>query len=747
MKKRLLAVAAILGWPGISVAAQAQGGPPLEKFGEELSHARIRIMKRLRLHLINLCAAAIPIVCASAGMAQATPLHSVEAIHALSNAQASPGLPVAFEATVTYYKKGDMDLFVQDGATAVYAETSKSTNVSVGDRVLVVGRTRASFRPEIKAESVTVVGRGVLPTPVPATFKQLVHGDLDSRRVTVRARVRGMNTIATDGVSFVYLQLLMEGGSIDAQVAEGGATKLGNLLDAEVEITGAVAGKFDSKVQLAGILLEVPFASDVRVLQRAPLSPASLPVTAMDEILGATNVQDRTERVRVSGTITYYQAGSALVLQEGSKSLWVKTLYEEPLRLGDRASASGFPGVENGSIVLNEGEIEASGVSSRILPLAVTARELTDGSRALELVSIEGRLLMSLRQSAQDEYVIVSGRHLFSAIYRHPQRTLETRLPAMKQVPAGSQVRVSGICILDQDDQFQGPQAFSILLRSSDDVALVAGPPLLNVRNLILLACILLTALVLIGARGWAIERRLRHKTAELASIEQGRGEILEDINGSKPLADILGKIVQNVSFKLDGAACWCVLADGMRAGNRPVSLDGRRVIDYPIASRPGAQLGRISVAVGSSTEIAGLDEKVLTTAVGLAFLAIETDRLHSDLRHRSEFDLLTDIHNRFSLERRLDQLVESARSGSFSFGLIYIDLDRFKAINDTYGHNTGDLYLRETVSRMNRQIRPGDMLARIGGDEFAVLIVRIASADTVKEVAVRLEHCFEAPF
>jgi diguanylate cyclase (GGDEF)-like protein len=681
------------------------------------------------------------------GRAQTKPLSSVAAIHALTNSQASVALPVAFEANVTYYKKGDMDLFVQDGDTAIYVETSKTTNVFPGDRVLVVGHTRASFRPEIKADNVTVVGHGIMPAPDPATFKQHIHAQLDCKRVTVHALVRGMNSVTTGGLSFLYLDLLMEGGYVDAQVAEGGAETLGNLLDAEVEVTGAVAGKFDSKMQLAGILLEVPTVSDIHVVKRARSSPASLPLTPMDEILASTDIQDHTRRVRVSGTITYYQPGSALVLQDGPKSLWISTRYEKSLRLGDRASASGFPDVDNGSIILTQGEIQDSSVSSPILPIPVTSKELASGSRALELVSIEGRLLMSLRQSAQDEYVVVSDRHLFSAIYRHPARNIETLLPPMKQVPVGSRVRISGICILDRGEQFQGSQAFNILLRSSDDIALVAGPSLLSVRNLILLVGILLTALVVIGGRGWAIERRLRHKTAELASVAQWRSGILEDINASKSLIDILGKIVQLVSFKLKDAPCWCLLADGTRVGNRPVLSADLRVIDYQIASRPGAPLGTISVSLNSSAKTEDLEKEILPTAAGLAFLAIETDRLHCDLRYRSEFDLLTDTHNRFSLEKRLDQLLESAKSGAFSFGLIYIDLDGFKLVNDSYGHDVGDVYLREAVSRMKAQIRLGDMLARIGGDEFAVLVSRLAHVDSAKEVVRRLHHCFDAPF
>jgi diguanylate cyclase (GGDEF)-like protein len=78
---------------------------------------------------------------------------------------------------------------------------------------------------------------------------------------------------------------------------------------------------------------------------------------------------------------------------------------------------------------------------------------------------------------------------------------------------------------------------------------------------------------------------------------------------------------------------------------------------------------------------------------------------------------------------------------------LIYIDLDKFKPINDTYGHHVGDLFLQAVAARMSRQLLGGDMLARLGGDEFAALVsLRHGRADLDKIVA-RLEHCFDDPF
>ncbi len=97
---------------------------------------------------------------------------------------------------------------------------------------------------------------------------------------------------------------------------------------------------------------------------------------------------------------------------------------------------------------------------------------------------------------------------------------------------------------------------FNILLRSFDDIAVVQQPSLLNVRNLIIMVGLLLVVVAIVGARGWALERKVRQKTSALAFsieaeaalerhsalLEQKRSRILEDINGSKPLANILLK-------------------------------------------------------------------------------------------------------------------------------------------------------------------------------------------------------------
>ena len=87
------------------------------------------------------------------------------------------------------------------------------------------------------------------------------------------------------------------------------------------------------------------------------------------------------------------------------------------------------------------------------------------------------------------------------------------------------------------------------------------------------------------------------------------------------------------------------------------------------------------------------------------------------------------------------------ARLEATVFGLIYIDLDNFKQVNDSHGHQVGDQYLQEVALRLKRQLRPHDKLARLGGDEFTALVPLVRSRTEVEEIAQRLERSFDEPF
>jgi diguanylate cyclase (GGDEF)-like protein len=683
-------------------------------------------------------------------------LTSLRAIHALSNSEADRANHVIFQATVVYSRGYEKLLFVQDGDEAIFVNPPTTGALLPGDRVLIKGDTQQSFRPLIVASDITLLYHGALPNPKPATFKELIRAEYDCQLITVHATVRATDVVVSSLVPkrSSRLQLLMSGGHLEANMDIEDESALRDLLDDDVEVTGVAAGKFDNKMQQTGVVLYVSSLADVRIVKQVNASPWVLPVTPMDQVLAEYDVSDLSRRIRVHGTITYYQPGAAVVFQEGSKSLWIATHTREPLQIGDLADATGFPDAHDRILTLTDGEIRDSQIQAPVTPQSTTWEQLAFWNRSKpvghqdDLVSIDGEIVTEVRDESRDEYVVESDGRLFTAIYHHPIET--AALLPMRQVPPGSKVRIVGICTI-LDTNAMNPSGhempFEILLRSFDDIAVLAKPSLLNVRNLILLVGLLLVLLFAAGARSWLIERRVRRENAAAAYVERRRSRILEDINGSRPLAEIIEQITELVSFKLYGAPCWCQIVDGAKLGNCPHDLGSFRVVGEQIPARSGSSLGTISAAFDPLAESDPRESETLSAAAGLAALAIETRRLYSDLLHRSEFDLLTDINNRFSLEKFIDQQIERARQDAAIFGLIYIDLNDFKQVNDIYGHQVGDLYLQEVAARMKCQLRSVDMLARLGGDEFAVVVPLVHSRKELEEVTHRLKRSFDAPY
>jgi diguanylate cyclase (GGDEF)-like protein len=693
-----------------------------------------------------------------------SPLTTIRAIRALSSEEASHALPVAIEATVTYFGSARQRLFVQEDGAGIYVMAPKDTKLLSGDRVLIKGTTQSGFRTNVMSNDITLLHHGVLPKPVPATFDALIRSQFDSTLVTVRAVVRAADPLPTSAVTpvrTIALRMLTDEGSVDALVDSDDANALKDLLDAEVEVTGVAGGVFDGKMQQTGVMLYVAKLAGIRILKHAGASPWSLPVTPMDQILSTYNVQNLTQRIRVRGTITYYEPGSTLVLQSGARSLLIKTQTYAPLRIGDLVDATGFPSVNDGFLVLTGSEIQDVGIPSPIAPQPVAWRQLTSSKHLFDLVSIEGVVVTAFRGTSQDEYALVSDGYMFSAIYRHATVDGAVSLSPMKQIPVGSRVRVAGICILEYANPFDRNVPFNILMRSPDDIAVVARPSWLNTQNLIRVVSVLLVVVIASVFWGATLKRKVRRQTAalsaridaeaamerEMTQLEQRRSRILEDINGSRPLAEILEEIAELVSFRLEGAPCWCEVADGARLGSYPAAPESLRIARADIPARVGPPLGVLFAGFYPGSLPGAHEAEALSVGARLATLAIETRRLYSDLVHRSEFDLLTDIHNRFSLEKHMDALIDEARQKAGIFGLIYIDLDEFKQVNDLYGHRIGDLYLQEVATRMKQQLRTHDILARLGGDEFAVLVAVVRNRAAAEEIALRLECCFHDPF
>ncbi|MBC7928188.1 MAG: GGDEF domain-containing protein [Bryobacteraceae bacterium] len=125
---------------------------------------------------------------------------------------------------------------------------------------------------------------------------------------------------------------------------------------------------------------------------------------------------------------------------------------------------------------------------------------------------------------------------------------------------------------------------------------------------------------------------------------------------------------------------------------------------------------------------------------------AVQQRRLTDELERRARHDGLTGLANRMTLAERLHSAIEDARRDGRSVGVIFMDLDKFKAINDSLGHAAGDAALQEVARRFEQSSGAGVFLARVGGDEFAAVVPEVSTVAQVVETASQLLLCLSEP-
>jgi diguanylate cyclase (GGDEF)-like protein len=145
------------------------------------------------------------------------------------------------------------------------------------------------------------------------------------------------------------------------------------------------------------------------------------------------------------------------------------------------------------------------------------------------------------------------------------------------------------------------------------------------------------------------------------------------------------------------------------------------------------------------SSRLGAFDDKaaaVLQLLVGIISAVLHRAREHEGLALRALQDTLTGLPNR----QRLESAIESSVAASRPFALVFLDLDRFKRVNDEGGHATGDRVLQAVAHRLTSSIRDGDLAARFGGDEFVLLLDGVRSDEAATETVHRLRRRLEEP-
>jgi diguanylate cyclase (GGDEF)-like protein len=253
------------------------------------------------------------------------------------------------------------------------------------------------------------------------------------------------------------------------------------------------------------------------------------------------------------------------------------------------------------------------------------------------------------------------------------------------------------------------------------------------------------------------LKRQRPHSLPAICQVENGRIQTMHSASLPKFFCDAMA----DKALSADNGTCAAAafLGQPVVAENTGTSVfwEKNRALasahgvassaSVPIVSGTGQVLGTVALMHRYIYKPTGPDLELMENAANIAALAAEHHHLSQKLNYQARHDHLTGLANRTALSLWLHQtLKQSVRDPALGAYLL-IDLDRFKHINDSFGHHTGDRILQEAARRLRQCVRKGDLLSRVGGDEFVLVLSKLKHKEDAVRAASRIIESFNTPF
>lgn len=397
-------------------------------------------------------------------------------VRSLSAAEAGKHYPVKLRGVVTFYDDGLFSRFVQDGTAGIYLQEMTNTPaLHPGQLVEVEGVTGpGEFAPVVLPILVKPVGEGVIPDARPASPEALLSGREDSQLIAVSGVVRAVHFDKTS--RYYQIEMVMGGERFTVYARQLPVANPNDLLASTLQVRGVCSTLFNHQRQLFGFRLLVPNAAGLAVEQAASVNPFEVPSQAINSLLQFTPQGTLDHRIKVSGTVVYYEPGNAIFIQDDKEGLRCQTWQRETVQPGDRVEILGSPAKGDYTPILEDAVYRKIGVGTEPKADEVDLNEVLTGTHDCRLVQLKATVLDRVDRGVNQFLLLEAGDFIFQAYL--PQSAPTDRLANLVN---GSEVLVTGICLIERGNNWEAGEnwrakSFRLLLRSANDVVVVQAP-------------------------------------------------------------------------------------------------------------------------------------------------------------------------------------------------------------------------------------------------------------------------------
>lgn len=682
-------------------------------------------------------------------------LTTVGAITRLSSTEAGSGYRVRLRGQITYIDSEWAMMFLRTGTGVVFVRLPpNSSDLRAGDVVVVQGVTEAGLAGSyIERSRWRLLSHRPMPKPVTATLASLSKGSDESEYVSTEGVLRQGPSLW----GHTHLLLVDGRASIPMVIPGGVNTKPLRYVGNVVTVRGVAGAQTNAKGARIGTVLYLQSVKAIQPVSAQWRNWLDAAVVSIQSLRSMDVRQRFLPAVHLRGRVLWRSADK-FVLEDRSGTILVQTPSTASFRVGERLDVVGFPAVVKGMDRLRDADIRKLGSTAprrerpRQWTLAEALREGSDG----DVVTLSGTLIAESAQNGFYTFTMEDQGGRFSVLAAASQ---ESGQPLT--IRPGAKVEATGTLRLLR---YRGhrPESIQLLVESPDDIVIASGRVSWAELLLLLGVCLML------GIAFWIIQMRrtLRAKTA-LIRAQMAQESKLEDkyrrLFERSPTAIFLwrssGEITDcNPAFarmlgfgsaaEVVGRSYWSMLVDEVSA-QFAGQLEAGTVNDRESTLRRAD--GRIVYLLENVTRVERDDgPHYETTALDVTQSRLdrmELQRAKMAAQREAEVDALTGLSNRRRFSELASRRLERAGEQKTRVAVLFLDLDGFKAINDTLGHLIGDMLLQQVADRLKHRLRAGDVLARLGGDEFAVLPGEAADVEDPERVATALLEALAVPF